>query len=304
MSVVLERPEITPFLNIRQDKPPEQAATELASYSLETRRIPDPYRFLISQGGELLSPSAGCRIKDVVQRTHPAGELEYQALSIIEQWAAKSDRGAIAWVSPPYQNLYPSTKIIISEIEMQGQQKQLFNRAIILDLDEEKCLKFAQDLANYSQNRPLLTHLDAVRATPLILNTQKMPWINILQELIVDPDLWQMVTRGDDQRIKEETLALARTVYQRLDDHSLPVADTRMMLLGMLGDKLGSCPVAFTTGTAFQLFSSSSLLIGSSFESDQYGSLEFECPKCNRVNRRPKGHLIGNCQHCSVDVTC
>lgn len=38
--------------------------------------------------------------------------------------------------------------------------------------------------------------------------------------------------------------------------------------------------------------------------SDQYGSLEFECPKCSRSNRRPKGKLIPNCQHCNASVKC
>lgn len=37
---------------------------------------------------------------------------------------------------------------------------------------------------------------------------------------------------------------------------------------------------------------------------DQYGSLDFECPKCNRTNKRPRGQLLPNCQHCNADVTC
>lgn len=39
-------------------------------------------------------------------------------------------------------------------------------------------------------------------------------------------------------------------------------------------------------------------------ESDQYGSLEFDCPGCHQTNRRPKGQLIPNCQHCGKDVRC
>lgn len=38
--------------------------------------------------------------------------------------------------------------------------------------------------------------------------------------------------------------------------------------------------------------------------SDQYGSLEFQCPKCKQTNRRPKGQLIPNCQHCNANVRC
>ena len=37
---------------------------------------------------------------------------------------------------------------------------------------------------------------------------------------------------------------------------------------------------------------------------DEYGSLEFPCPKCNRVNIRPRGQLIKNCQHCKADTSC
>lgn len=39
---------------------------------------------------------------------------------------------------------------------------------------------------------------------------------------------------------------------------------------------------------------------------DQYGSLEFPCPKCKRVNRRPYGQLMPNCQYsdCQADVRC
>lgn len=39
-------------------------------------------------------------------------------------------------------------------------------------------------------------------------------------------------------------------------------------------------------------------------EADQYGSLEFQCPKCNRRNMRPFNQLLSNCQHCGTDVRC
>lgn len=302
---VLQRPEITTFINTWKGKPQDQVAEELASYSLETQRIPDPYHFLVSDSGELLSPTAQCKVKDVVQRTHPLGELEYQALCAIEQWAKASNGGAIAWVSPPYPGIYPTSKIIVSEIEMQDGTKKLFNRALILDLDEEDCLKLAQDLSNFSQNRPFLSCLNKVRATPIILNTQAMSWTYILQELIDDPVLWQQVRESKDKKAKKEALVQARIIYQSLTDKSLPQEDARRRIFEMLGVGSGSCPVLLKD-TAFQVFSQSSLALGvsGSLESDQYGSLEFECPKCNRTNRRPKGQLIPNCQHCHTDVTC
>lgn len=38
---------------------------------------------------------------------------------------------------------------------------------------------------------------------------------------------------------------------------------------------------------------------------DEFGSLEFECPRCGKINVRPRGRLISRCQHCgSSDVSC
>jgi len=37
---------------------------------------------------------------------------------------------------------------------------------------------------------------------------------------------------------------------------------------------------------------------------DQYGSLEFTCDKCSKVNVRPLGKLLTNCQHCGKNVQC
>ncbi len=302
----LERPEINSFLSTWGVKGREQVAEELASYSLETRRIPDPYYFLVTENGELLSPTAHCKVRDVVLRTHQVGELEFQALSVIEQWAKNNNEGAIAWVSPPYPGIYPTSKIIISEIQHEGETKKLFNRALILDFDEQECLKFAQDLSNFSQDRPLLSHLDQVRSTPLILNTHGKSWMYILQELIVDPDLWQMVRAGEDIKAKEEALVQARVIHHSIFNKSMPSEDARRAVIGMLGDKSSSCPWLAKAGTAFQVFAGSSLLIGGSrsLESDQYGSLEFDCPKCKRTNRRSKDTLIPNCQHCGTNVRC
>lgn len=45
---------------------------------------------------------------------------------------------------------------------------------------------------------------------------------------------------------------------------------------------------------------------GGIVESDQHGPLEFQCPHtdCGKTNRRPKGALIPNCQHCGKSVRC
>lgn len=300
----LQRPEIDSFTHTWRGKGQQQVAEELASYSLETKRIPDPYYFLVNANGELISPSAHCKVKDVVQRTQPVGELEYQALLRIEQWAKTSSEGVVAWVSPPYPGIYPNSKIIISEIEYKDGIKQLFNRALILDFGEEKCLKFAQDLANDSQNRPLLCHLDEVRSTPIILNTKETPWIHFFEELIDDPASWKSIRRGEDIRAKEQALIQARIIHHSLYDKNIPVEDAEIMIKRILGSQTGSCPVLFNKQkeTAFQVFAGASLLVGvsSSLESDEDGSLIFECHKCHKPNDRPRGGRRPSCKHCGV----
>lgn len=43
---------------------------------------------------------------------------------------------------------------------------------------------------------------------------------------------------------------------------------------------------------------------GDDANSDQYGSLSFNCPKCRHVNTRKPNQLIPKCQRCGWDVSC
>lgn len=43
---------------------------------------------------------------------------------------------------------------------------------------------------------------------------------------------------------------------------------------------------------------------GSKVGEDKFGSLEFDCPHCNKTNRRERNKLIPNCQHCGGSVKC
>lgn len=305
---VLERPEIIPFLKIWRNKPPEQAeqvAEEMASYSLETNGTPDPYEFFISPDGELLSPTAHCRVKDVVQRTHPVGELEYRALLSIEQsvaqWIKNNDKGVIAWISPRSPGLYPTSRVIISEIEQKDGKKTLFNRKLVLDFDETRCLGFARDLARFSQNQPLFSHLEQVRATPLVLNTRGRSWIYILEELIDDPILWESIRNGEDQRAKKEAVRQARMVQKDLFAVSRPSDEVPVAFLQMLGTKGASCPVNMQKGTAFQIFSESAItFVGSISKDPDFCRV---CPVCQReINCIVR--VGGSCPACGTVKRC
>lgn len=306
MPVLVERPEIVPYIAAWRNKPGEQIAEELASYSLETHGIPDPYHYSITPTGELYSPQAKRRVADTVEdKTSHLGYLEYQAVRSIEQWVASSSEGVIAWVSPPYSGVYPTSKIIISEIEYQNVNKRLFNRAIVLDFDEKKCLEFVQQLVQYSQDRPMLTHLDQIRSTPIILNTRGLSWVNILQELIDDHILWDSIRKGEDLRAKKETLRQAAMVQKgffSISGLSHP-DEAKMAIMQMLGPRSGSCPprASVQNRTAFQVFTENAVTYGGSTSKDP----DFckVCPICEKeINCVVKAG--GSCPKCGAIKRC
>lgn len=279
----VERPEITSF---------SQPAQELASRSLETKRIPDPYYFLIDPDGDLFSPSARLKVRKVIRTDSKVGVLEAQACDSISRWARNAEAGCIVWVSPPEPGIYPVSKIIISEIEKVDKIKRVFNRAIVLDIDESSCLHLGQRLGNYSTNQPFLGHLDQLRSTPIILDTTNKTWLEIMEDVVPNHLLWDSVRRGDEMRAKQEALEEAERIYTRYpNDNSY---DKQLEEQRMLGDKPESCPPKASSvagQTAFQVFSSHSL------EADSKGSLYFPCPACGFINKRPREGYVERCQN-------
>ncbi len=289
MSLSVDRPELSGFSQAWRTKAPSQAAEELASYSLETKRIPDPYYFLIDQDGDLFSPSAQIKVRSIIATNTRIGVLEAMAFDAISKWARQEESGAIAWLSPPEPGVYPTSKIIISEIEKANGAKRLLNRAIVLDIDKDECLGLGQRLGSYSTNRPFLNHSDELRSTPIILDTQQRVWTEIMEEVIPDAFLWNGVRRGDEIFAKQEALREAERIFGHnyYDDREMQQDMQRM-----LGEKSGSCPIRFTSNkgqTAFQVFSSHSL------EADSMGSLSFPCPACGTINKRPREGYVERC---------
>lgn len=283
MSVLVERQELPVF---------SQPAEELASRSLETKRVPDPYYFLVDQDGDLFSPSARLKVKKVIRTDSKVGVLEARACDFSARWARNAESGTIVWVSPPEPGIYPVSKIIISEIEKVNKVKRVFNRAIVLDIGAIECVHLGQRLAGYSTNQPFLGHPDQLRSTPLILDTTNKTWLEIMEEVIPDHLLWESVGRGDEIIAKQEALEQAEGIYIRYssgNSYNLKQEEQRM-----LGDKSESCPPGTSSGigqTAFQAFSSHSL------EADSMGSLYFPCPACGFTNKRPREGYVESCQN-------
>lgn len=259
--------ELAEFKKTWQGKPRPQVIEEIASYSHETRRLPDPYTFVILASGELYSPEAKCSIKSIVKRDTRIGELEYLALCDIESWAKDRHSGVIVWISPPEGEIYPTSKLIISEIERSRDKKTLFNRAILLDLNSQDCLRLAQNLGRFQ-----FTSVEDVRRNPVPIETKGMHWTYILGEFINEPKIWEMVRRGEDKKAKQETLVVSKEVYSALMHSPTDVSDIFSDIFGAYST---SCPpILRRPRTAFDYIFSISLLLSS----DRYFCKK--CPVC------------------------
>lgn len=257
------KPEQPPDLSSNWQKSCNpQKVEEMASWSQETKRLPDPYYFTFNLLGELYSPSGHCVVKNKFRRETRTDELEYKSFEETERWANQHEAGVMAWISPPAEGVYTESKIVIYEIGNLKGDKVLFNRAIILDLDEAKCLKFAQDLERYSTNRPLLSSLDQVRETPLVLNG-RIHWTYLLEELVDGLSL-KDVRLGEDLKSKQKALLEAERVYREnyiqsgwIDQEVMYAA---AMKSGLMGDFNPRCPLQFGLSPFDFVFANSLLL--------------------------------------------
>ncbi len=281
-----------------------QFAEYLASLSQETHRIPDPYAYLVTDRSELFSPIGQCLVKDTVDdKTSPLGQLEYQAVLATERWAAANEKGVSVWISPPKPEVYPTSKIIVQEIIFEAGVKKIFNRAIVLDFDEGQCMRFAWSLTSFSRNKPIFRNSDEIRAIPLILDDEKKSWVDVLEKLIDAPAVWTMIRNGEDKQYKKEALKRAAMVQKQFfaDPRLSYSNEARMAVMQMIGPHQGSCPSRSGSrgSTAFQVISGSSLTIGTggSLESDSKGELEFACPVCGYINKRPYEGYVPSCQN-------
>lgn len=285
---------------------PAQFAELLASLSQETHRIPDPYTYSITAKGELFSPTAKCLIKETIDdKTSPLGQLEYQAVLAIEQWAVSNETGASIWISPPKKGVYPTSKIIVQEIEYEKGVKKIFNRAIVLDFNEEQCMQFAWNLTNYSRNKPIFRNSDEIRAIPLVLDTQNKSWIDILEKLIDAPKVWRMIRNGEDRKLKKEALRRAVMVQKQFfTDPRLSYSnEARMAVMQMLGPKSGSCPprTGLQNKTAFQVFSENALTyVGSTSKDPDFCKF---CPVCGEQIKCIV-RVGGSCPSCKAVKRC
>lgn len=292
--------DILGYLPGWEDKPQSQVVEEIASYSLETKKSPDPYYFLIEKNGKLKSPQTGKLVEDSVEKDSEIGAREFEALQRIQNWSHDHNSGTVFWISPPHSARSSSTKIIISEIIEGGQGKTLFNRAILFDHIDVNYdyYPLTNDLANYSvQTRDLPLSLEDFRSKPIFTTLRNTEWIEILEKYINIPEVWQQIRAGNDLIAKQKALENSSQIYEELfsknyprgfDDLRIKKAVETANETNLFGKFGSSCPSPLMRTTAFEVLSENS------FQNEKF----FQCPKCEKPI--PSGQGITKCPHCGI----
>lgn len=183
-----------------------------ASISLESRKLPDPYPFLISNN-KIISPVTGKPAEQSILRASTLDEIEYQAFQDIQFWASSHKYGLAFWISPPEINRSSQGKIIASELK----EDRLFNRSVLFDCEENECLTIANKIQIEFIGQGV-AYLDnnELRRNPIFINRhiETQDWLAILSEIIPEEVQWQMIANGEDLLELERTLEWAQGYAQ------------------------------------------------------------------------------------------
>lgn len=266
--------------------PRPRVVEEEASVSLETRRIPDPYWFIITSEGELLCPSTMIPVDDYIEKESYVGKLEYEAFLEIKRLVILDDARLLIWISPPCYDRYPFPKIIISEVVQKSNVKILFNRAIILDPKKNDSLEIANRLLLRRGDDRIFTDIEEVRreVLPFPYPDAREDLTYFLSEFIHAPRAWRKIRDGSDLEEKERALVAAEKIWRKSRSRSL--VEKSLKQEGLIGDLGDSCP---TKISAFGFFLQYALFIEGFFT----------CPRCNK--RLPAGVGISICPFCGAN---
>ncbi|MEK7498176.1 MAG: hypothetical protein AAB656_04650 [Patescibacteria group bacterium] len=251
--------QLSSFVRNWVGKPQSQVAEELASLSMETKRIPDPYYFEYNLEGKLISPETGKLAEKSIEKMSPLGRVEYEGFLLVEDLGWKNKSGTIIWVSPPHLLRSNFTKVVVTEIG----DRSLFNRAILLDMNEEESLEFMNKL-----NPDFIYRSSTeIRGLPVYLPDNSFEW-----NIFSDYRQVEMIVNGEDIKEKQEALK-----WGRLIAHDISNVVQISKQIGIFGSYDTSCPP-----TAFQVFSGET----------------FDCPRCKGKIRSGQG--ITTCPHCKL----
>lgn len=236
---------------------PSQLVENIASDSHETRRIPDPYIFLVKD--KKILTLNGEVIEKSIRNDSSLDSMELKAFLEIQDWAENNNQGTAFWFSPPFPGKYDKGKVVASQILHDcDKQKILFNRNIILDVNTKTILLIANNISE-KMGLDLIADPELLRQTPIFSEHNQLEVL--LSEISAYTNQSQVVENGTDIDLKVETysrllviekmsgVSYSDTFYsQYLYVHQ--IAEEQ----GLIGKHVGSCGQGVKL-SAFEAFS-------------------------------------------------
>lgn len=239
-------------------------------------------------------------------------------LNIVKELKNNSEDFIYIWISP--SGPYPESRIQVGvkKTTKSGRYNYIKRYDISTTLSSEKCLLTGQFLISLSNEKVDFPQTsEELRKTIIKLKTpdNQNPF-EYLSKIIELPekDRWKSILDGTADKNKATAVKAAVTVTKPIMErpyliYENPVYYGAYVENQMKMEGFGMDPKRFGCGGSNTTFTSTNLSFTETStpffgSEDQYGSLEFPCPHCGAVNKRPFGQLISNCWRCSGDVRC
>ncbi len=248
--MITQEQERRQFIASWRNKAPEcrpQIVEEVASWHRESnRKIAkgiDYYLYDVDGDGDFISPADGQKITNGINQESGLGQIETEVVRVLQE-QNKLGEEVFVWISPQYPDTYFDLKITITNQIIEKGRKRFENRAILFDCGEQQSLELAQKLAAISKNRPLLSSLEEIRRTLLVLDPN-LDWVKVLAEITGDEELGEIIRAGKDKKAKLEALEKADQFYNDLLGGStveLKIENVDFSKAYGFGESLSSCP--------------------------------------------------------------
>ncbi|HEX6977139.1 MAG TPA: hypothetical protein VF185_02140 [Patescibacteria group bacterium] len=257
-------------------------------------------------------------VKDFYSDETPQTQKEKIAGLIIRQALVDEEPGTVlAWVSPPGGEFnYQEGRFEIGKVREILGVKVLQSYGIPLkDVTPEYCEKLFLMLEEFSDkpSQQIKAPEDLRDKISIFLPPQNSNWVNFLSSTFPELSvLFEKISHGEAHHLKMKALKDAREESKKvLNDAKVSKEDLlhrgARIENGMeeRGWNLsrGGCGVLNRDLLSMQnksLFGMVKIVR----QEDEYGSLNFECPYCHRINTREPHKLLSNCKHCGENVKC
>lgn len=221
---------------------PEQIKSDLASIQCETHHESDSYYYLVGEN-DFITPETKQTIGRFIDTSTPVGKKEGEIYRNLYLWVKRRESGLAAWISPPSEGLFPTTKIIFHEITKRGREKLVLNRAILADIGANEIVNIANLFSPLSEN-PKITYSDPEQVrSRLFTIREEVSTVDLLNLIIDDPLLIEDIKTGRDLTRREEVLRAAEK-YSTLIRSGVSTSTLHKLMVndGFIGKYDISCP--------------------------------------------------------------